>query len=86
QGNITDGNNGQAVDAKAAPSVSGLVISGSLLSGNSLRATYTFNPGNGNKDDRSRYAWGNVNSTSGDVAVNGQTVTNSGTVPDRPVT
>ncbi|HCM9500280.1 TPA: inverse autotransporter beta domain-containing protein, partial [Enterobacter asburiae] len=75
QGNITDGNNGQAVDAKAAPSVSGLVISGSLLSGKSLRATYTFAPGTGNPDDRSRYAWGNVNSTSGDVAVKGQTVT-----------
>ncbi|MDZ5731141.1 inverse autotransporter beta domain-containing protein (plasmid) [Enterobacter sp. D2] len=85
-GQIVDGNNGQAVDANAAPSVSGLKISGSLLSGNELNGQYTFDAGKGNNIDESLFLWGVKGTTASAVEGSGKTVTTPGAVEVRPVT
>ncbi|MFM5753199.1 inverse autotransporter beta domain-containing protein [Aeromonas veronii] len=69
-----------ATHVKAAPQISDLHLTGKLEVGNSLSATYHFNPNGGDATDHSTYAWGIKGETSDRVA-NGQAVIQSGFVP-----
>ncbi|AIC22533.1 hypothetical protein EY04_27540 [Pseudomonas chlororaphis] len=79
---VNGGNaDGSVIDANATPSVENLAISGMLVVGETLSATYTFKANGGENTDHSTYAWGVKDSTASTVA-SGATVTASGTVPD----
>ncbi|HCM9500250.1 TPA: hypothetical protein N5O02_004405, partial [Enterobacter asburiae] len=91
QGNITDGNNGQAVDANAVPKINNLTVvqAADLQPGSIIRATYDFDANNGDPQDISTFVWSNPNLLPGSTASEapqGQTIVNSGTVPDRLLT
>lgn len=56
---ISGGNNGAVVDPNGVPSVSNLkILTGGLGVGESMSASYTFNPGTGPVTDKSLYVWG----------------------------
>ncbi|PHM74942.1 inverse autotransporter beta domain-containing protein [Xenorhabdus kozodoii] len=66
-----------------APIIKNLTLIGKLEMGQKLSATYTFNPNHGDPTDKSRYAWGNK----GYVDITkGQTITESGKIPDYTLT
>ncbi|MBD2795584.1 inverse autotransporter beta domain-containing protein [Xenorhabdus sp. 18] len=62
-----------------APIITNLTIKGKLEMGQKLSATYTFNANHGDKTDKSRYVWGNKGNID---MTKGQTITQSGKVPD----
>lgn len=78
--NFNGGNNGQIVDPAGAPALSNLVLSGKLITGSKLQASYTFDPQTGDPSDKSEYLWGEKGQTAGTVAGQGQTVSVPGTV------
>ncbi|WP_050313021.1 inverse autotransporter beta domain-containing protein [Yersinia intermedia] len=82
QANSTSGGdgNGNIVDPLVKPSIEGLIISGSLLSGNQLKANYMFKPNNSNPKDESRFKWGPVGETETDLETSA-TVETPGEVP-----
>ncbi|MDC9597024.1 inverse autotransporter beta domain-containing protein [Xenorhabdus anantnagensis] len=66
-----------------APIVKNLTISGKLVMGQKLSATYTFYANHGDTVDKSRYVWGNKGSI--DIS-KGNTITESGKIPDYTLT
>ncbi|MEQ1976603.1 inverse autotransporter beta domain-containing protein [Xenorhabdus sp. SGI240] len=67
----------------SAPIVRNLTLFGKLEIGQTLSATYTFNPNHGDKTDKSRYMWGNK----GNIDITkGKIITESGKVPDYTLT
>lgn len=63
-------------NASAAPSISNLVMTGSLQLGQVINATYVFESNGGDNRDQSTYQWGPLGSTAAGVS-SGMTVTNS---------
>ncbi|MDN8559081.1 inverse autotransporter beta domain-containing protein, partial [Citrobacter werkmanii] len=81
-GNNTDGgDNGKVIDPTVAPSISNLVMTGTLEVGKKLNATYTFDSKGGEPTDISHYYWGTIGITAGRVK-NGNTVISTGVVPE----
>ncbi|WP_209296831.1 hypothetical protein [Aeromonas jandaei] len=76
-GGDAQGNVGTSTTAQ--PIVSNLEMSGSLLVGGQLAATYVFDANGGDATDASTYAWGHQGATAAGVGVNA--VTTSGSVP-----
>jgi hypothetical protein len=84
QGNNTSGGNGGAVvNETAAPEISDLKITGTLLVGETLSGTYAFNPLTGNPEDKSLVVWGGKGTT--DPAT-GTAVTTSQILPPYTLT
>ncbi|MGL5637361.1 MAG: hypothetical protein ACRDD0_10795, partial [Bacteroidales bacterium] len=80
--NGTEGGNqpdGEVIDPNAGPLVADLKMSGKLEVGETLNATYTFNPNGGESTDKSNFMWGNKGETAGMSA--GADISTSGTIP-----
>ncbi|MDZ5731101.1 inverse autotransporter beta domain-containing protein (plasmid) [Enterobacter sp. D2] len=69
--NFEGGNGGKIVDPTASPSVSGLTVSGKLITSNKLTATYTFEANKGDPTDNSQYLWGEKGKTAQEVGAQG---------------
>ena len=83
-GNNTEGggDGGTIVDETAAPSISDVVMSGTLKVGEALNGRYTFAANTGNPTDTSEYEWGVKGSTASVVNNgNGSAISQSGVVP-----
>ncbi|HAT3810721.1 TPA: hypothetical protein I8608_003622 [Morganella morganii] len=78
--NTGGGNGGTIINETAAPQISDLQITGTLLVGETLSGTYAFNPLTGNTEDNSLVAWGEKGTTEA-AAATGTMVTVSGTLP-----
>ncbi|NLS53213.1 invasin domain 3-containing protein [Hafnia alvei] len=84
-GNETDkgGPGGTVIDPMAAPSISNLIIRGTLNSGQTLKGSYIFATNTGNTLDKSEYLWGTVGTTKSQIESNkGKVISKSGTLPD----
>ncbi|MGL6117917.1 inverse autotransporter beta domain-containing protein, partial [Plesiomonas sp.] len=80
--NGTEGGNqpeGEVIDPNAGPLVANLKMSGKLEVGETLNATYTFNPNNGESTDKSNFMWGNKGETAG--MSSGADISTSGIIP-----
>ena len=76
------GDGGTVVDETAAPSISDVVMSGTLEVGEALNGRYTFVPNTGNTTDNSEYQWGAKGSTASVVDnENGSAISQSGVIP-----
>ncbi len=87
-GNNTEGggDGGTIVDETAAPSISDVVMSGTLKVGEALNGRYTFAANTGNPTDTSEYQWGVKGSTASVVDNgNGSAISQSGVVPSYTV-
>ncbi|WP_282807777.1 inverse autotransporter beta domain-containing protein, partial [Hafnia alvei] len=87
-GNNTEGggDGGTIVDETAAPSISDVVMSGTLKVGEALNGRYTFAANTGNPTDNSEYQWGVKGSTASVVDNgNGSAISQSGVVPSYTV-
>ena len=87
-GNNTEGggDGGTIVDETAAPSISDVVMSGTLKVGEALNGRYTFAANTGNPTDTSEYEWGMKGSTASVVNNgNGSAISQSGVVPSYTV-
>ncbi|WP_162622614.1 inverse autotransporter beta domain-containing protein [Hafnia alvei] len=87
-GNNTEGggDGGTIVDETAAPSISDVVMSGTLKVGEALNGRYTFAANTGNPTDTSEYEWGVKGSTASVVNNgNGSAISQSGVVPSYTV-
>ena len=83
-GNEVDGggDGGTVVDETAAPSISDVVMSGTLKVGEALNGRYTFDAKTGDPTDTSEYQWGIQGSTASVVDnENGSAISVSGVVP-----
>ncbi|MGL5799601.1 MAG: inverse autotransporter beta domain-containing protein, partial [Plesiomonas sp.] len=81
-GNETEGGKqpeGEVIDPNAGPLVADLKMSGKLEVGQTLNATYTFNPNGGESTDKSNFMWGNKGQTAG--MSSGADISTSGTIP-----
>ncbi|MGL5757804.1 Ig-like domain-containing protein, partial [Plesiomonas sp.] len=86
EGNETGGGKqpeGEVIDPNADPLVADLKMSGTLEVGQSLSATYTFNPNGGETTDKSNFQWGNKGQTAG--MSSGADISTSGTIPGLPL-
>ncbi|MGL4602402.1 MAG: hypothetical protein ACRCVE_13210, partial [Plesiomonas sp.] len=70
---------GEVIDPNAGPLVADLKMSGKLEVGETLNATYTFNPNGGESTDKSNFMWGNKGETAG--MSSGADISTSGTIP-----
>ncbi len=83
-GNNTEGGdgNGNITDEQAAPSISDVVMSGTLKVGEALNGSYTFAANTGNATDTSEYQWGVKGSTANAVENGeGNAISQSGVIP-----
>lgn len=87
-GNGTEGGDGTGtvINATARPAISGLTLKGTLQVNKTLSATYTFEPKNGDVQDRSTYAWAQKGEASGQAATSSEMVVTSGIIPEHTLT
>ncbi|MGL5585503.1 MAG: inverse autotransporter beta domain-containing protein, partial [Plesiomonas sp.] len=81
EGNESSGGdgNGNIINPAAGPTVADLKLLGTLEVGQTLTATYRFNPNGGDITDKSNYQWGNQGDTAG--MSSGSDIVSSGAVP-----
>ncbi|MGL5758668.1 inverse autotransporter beta domain-containing protein, partial [Plesiomonas sp.] len=86
EGNETGGGKqpeGEVVDPNAGPQVTALKMTGTLEVGQTLNATYTFNPNGGETTDKSNFQWGNKGQTAG--MSSGADISTTGVIPGQPL-